>query len=137
VFVVFWSCVLIGLSTVTFVGGLFLLPALIVRIPFDYFIRERTPGLPFERHHPMLRVTLLTLKNLLGAALVVSGLVMILTPGPGMIALLAGITLTDLPGKRALERWLISLPKVLSAINRLRARHGRPPLLPPIRGQFA
>jgi hypothetical protein len=42
----------------------------------------------------------------------------------------------DLPGKRALERWLISLPKVLSAMNRLRARRGRPPLLPPMR-QFA
>jgi hypothetical protein len=134
--VFFWSCVLIGVSTVTFVGGLFLLPAMIIRIPFDYFTRERPPRLPFEQHHPLLRIVLLAIKNLLGAALIISGLVMIFTPGPGLICVLAGITLMDLPGKRALERWLISLPKVLSAMNRLRVRRGRPPLLPPMR-QFA
>jgi hypothetical protein len=102
----------------------------------DYFTRERPPRLPFERHHPLLRIALLAIKNLLGAALIITGLVMIFTPGPGLICVLAGITLMDLPGKRALERWLISLPKVLSAMNRLRARRGRPPLLPPMR-QFA
>ena len=134
---VFWSAVLIGISTFTFIAGLFLLPALIVRIPFDYFVCERPPRLPFERHHPVLRVVLLATKNLLGAALVITGLVMIVTPGPGMIAILAGIALMDLPGKRALERRLIALPKVLSVMNRLRARHGRPPLLPPVRQQFA
>jgi hypothetical protein len=62
---------------------------------------------------------------------------MIFTPGPGIIGLLAGITLMDVPGKRALERRLIALPKVLTVINRLRQRHGRPPLLAPIRQQFA
>ena len=133
----FWSAVLFGVSTVTFIAGLFLLPALIVRIPFDYFVRERPPRLPFERHHPVLRVVLLLTKNLLGAALAVAGLVMLVIPGPGMIAVLAGITLMDLPGKRALERWLIGLPLVLKAINRLRTNHGRPPLLPPMRQQFA
>src|SRR5687767_9821331 len=121
--VFFWSCVLIAISTLTFIAGLFLLPAMIVRIPFDYFTRERPSRLPFERHHPLLRVVLLTVKNLLGAALAITGLVMIFTPGPGLIAILAGITLMDLPGKRALERWLISLPRVLTVMNRLRARH--------------
>lgn len=135
--VFFWSAVLFGVSTVTFIAGLFLMPALIVRIPFDYFVRERPSRLPFERHHPVLRVVLVVTKNLLGAALAIAGLVMILTPGPGMIAILAGITLMDLPGKRALERRLIALPRVLTMINRLRARYGRQPLLPPVRQQFA
>ncbi len=133
---VFWSCVLFGVSTVTFVAGLFLMPYLIVRIPFDYFARERPPRLPFEEHHPALRVALLVTKNLLGAALAIAGVVMLVTPGPGIIGLLAGIALMDVPGKRALERKLVSLPKVLTTINRLRARHGRPPLLPPVE-QFA
>lgn len=135
--VFFWSAVLIGLSTVTFIAGLFLLPALIVRIPFDYFVREPPPRLPFERRHPVLRVALFVTKNLFGATLAIAGLVMIITPGPGIVGILAGITLMDLPGKRALERRLIGLPKVLTVINRLRARHGRPPLLPPVRQQFA
>ncbi|MEX2142175.1 MAG: hypothetical protein WD894_23105 [Pirellulales bacterium] len=135
--VLFWSTILIGVSTVTFIAGLFVLPALIVRIPFDYFVRERPPRLPFERHHPVLRVVLLATKNLLGAALIIAGVVMLVIPGPGLIAVLAGITLMDLPGKRALERWLIGLPLILTGINRLRARHGRPPLMPPVRQQFA
>jgi hypothetical protein len=135
--VVFWSAFLVGFSTLTFVAGLFLLPALIVRIPFDYFVRERPPRLPFESHHPVLRAILLVAKNLLGAALASAGLVRIVTPGPGLICVLAGITLMDLPGKRTLERRLIALPKVLSIINKLRTRHGRPPLLPPARHRFA
>ena len=134
---IFWSAVLFGVSTFTFIAGLFLMPALIVRIPFDYFVRERPARLPFERHHPVLRVALLAIKNVLGAALAIAGLVMILTPGPGLICILAGMTLMDLPGKRALERRLISAPMVLRSVNWLRARHGRPPLLPPVRQQFA
>lgn len=135
--VVFWSMFLIGVSTVTFLAGLFLLPKLIVRIPIDYFVCKRPPRLPFERHHPVLRVLLLATKNLLGAALVVAGVVMIVTPGPGIIGILAGITLMDLPGKRALERKLIALPKMLMIVNRMRARYGQPPLLPPVRQEFA
>jgi hypothetical protein len=132
--VFFW---LIALSTVTFVAGLFLLPVLIVQMPADYFVRERPPRLKFERRHPVLRIALLGIKNLLGAALAIAGLVMIVTPGPGMIALLAGFTLMDIPGKRAIERWLIGLPKVLTTINSLRARYGHPPVLPPLHRQFA
>jgi hypothetical protein len=68
---------------------------------------------------------------------VIAGLIMILTPGPGIIGILAGVALMDLPGKRAMERKIIALPKVLTAINRLRARYGHPPLMAPTRQQFA
>jgi hypothetical protein len=127
---------LIVLSTVTFVAGLFLVPVLVVRIPPDYFIGERRPRLQFERQHPVLRVALLAIKNGLGAALILAGVVMIVTPGPGIIGILAGVMLMDLPGKRALERRLIALPKVMTTLNRLRARYGHPPLIAPGR-QFA
>jgi hypothetical protein len=130
----FW---LLALSTVTFVAGLFLLPVLIVRIPPDYFVCEQPPRWRFERRHPVLRIALLGIKNLLGAALAIAGLVMIVTPGPGIIGILAGVALMDLPGKRAMERRLIALPKVLTAINTLRARYGHPPLSPPLQRQFA
>jgi hypothetical protein len=130
----FWTGVI---AAVTFIAGLFLMPVLIVNVPHDYFVRERPPRLAFERRHPVLRIALLGIKNLLGAALAVAGLVMIFTPGPGLIAILAGFTLMDIPGKRAIERRLIGLPKVLTAINRLRARYGHQPILPPLRRQFA
>ena len=35
----------------------------------------------------------------------------------------------DFPGKRRLERWLVSRPTVLNTINRLRQRYGKPPLV--------
>jgi hypothetical protein len=130
----FW---LIPISTVTFIAGLLLMPVLIVRIPSDYFVRERSPRWRFEQHHPLLRVALMALKNLLGATMVIAGAIMIVTPGPGIICILIGAMLLDIPGKRALERKLISLPKVFTAINRLRARYGHPPLVPPVEQRYA
>ena len=79
--------------------------------------------------HPAWRWTLAIAKNLFGALLVVLGVVMIFTPGQGLLALVLGISLLDIPGKRALERRLIQQPKVLGVINRMRARAGRPPLV--------
>jgi len=37
--------------------------------------------------------------------------------------------LIDLPGKRKAEKWLLRRRSVLNAINRLRARYGRAPLV--------
>jgi hypothetical protein len=42
--------------------------------------------------------------------------------------MIIGLTLVDFPGKRRLERRLLRHPRVLRAINRLRARFDRPPL---------
>jgi hypothetical protein len=128
---VFWTVILFGVSAAVFVAGLLLVPVCVVRIPQDYFVAERRPRFLFQQSHPALRMTLLVLKNLLGAALAIAGMIMIVTPGPGIIGILVGVALMDLPGKRALERKLIGLPKVLSMMNRLRARYGHPPLLPP------
>jgi hypothetical protein len=55
---------------------------------------------------------------------------MLLTPGQGLLTLLAGLLLMDFPGKYAMQRRLIEHPPILRAINRLRARHGHPPLRP-------
>jgi hypothetical protein len=46
-----------------------------------------------------------------------------------MLTILIGVMLLNFPGKRRLERWLVSRPRVLPVINRLRARFGKPPLL--------
>jgi hypothetical protein len=50
-------------------------------------------------------------------------------PGQGILTILIGAMLIDLPGKRKAEKWLLRHRRVLSAINRLRARYGRPPLV--------
>jgi hypothetical protein len=46
-----------------------------------------------------------------------------------VFAILAGIMLLDFPGKRRLVQRIVSQPAVLTSINRLRKRYGRPPLV--------
>jgi hypothetical protein len=50
-------------------------------------------------------------------------------PGQGVLTILLGVMLLDFPGKRGLELKLVSRPKVLNTINRIRHRFDRPPLL--------
>jgi hypothetical protein len=118
---------LAALSSVVFVGGLVAIPWVIVRLPADYFAHRRPPRRRWQTVHPGLRMSLLTVKNLAGALLLLAGLAMIVTPGPGIIAMLVGLSLVDLPGKRELERRIVRQPRVFSALNRVRFRYGRPP----------
>jgi hypothetical protein len=54
-----------------------------------------------------------------------------LVPGPGFLALLLGLSLTDLPGKRRLIRAVVRRPGVSRRLNGLRRRLGRPSFVLP------
>jgi hypothetical protein len=45
------------------------------------------------------------------------------------LTILIGLMLLNFPGKRRLERRLVSRPRILAAINALRAHFGKPALL--------
>jgi hypothetical protein len=60
--------------------------------------------------------------------LIVAGLILSFTPGQGILTLLLGISLPDIPGKQALERKIVQRPPVLKLVNRMRARANQPPL---------
>jgi len=49
-------------------------------------------------------------------------------PGQGILTILLGIIMLDIPGMRPLEARIIQRPAVLGAINKLRARFSKPPL---------
>ncbi len=102
--------------------------ALVVSLPSTYFVDGPTPG-GWPERPLVVRWAVGVLKNVLGAFLVVAGTLMLFTPGQGVLTVLLGLLLLDLPGKRTLERKLVSLPRVHQALNRLRARFGRPPLV--------
>ncbi len=85
-------------------------------------------GGSWTAHHPLVRVTVLIVKNLVGGLFVAAGIVMLFMPGQGILTILIGLSLLDLPGKRDLERRLVGSPAVFEAINVIRARAGRPPL---------
>ena len=50
-------------------------------------------------------------------------------PGQGILTILLGLIMLDIPGKRPLEARIIKRPAVLAAINGLRAKYNKPPLI--------
>ena len=100
----------------------------ILRLPENHFHLEPPPSEKSNR--PQWQRTLrIVVKNLVGVALIVLGLVMALpgVPGQGLVTMFMGIVLLDFPGKRAFERRIVSRPSILRACNGLRTRFGKKP----------
>lgn len=127
-----WGQVLFGvaLSVLTFVLSIAVVTVVLVKLPANYFHSSHDREFLVHRH-PILRAVGIFAKNLLGLVLVGAGIVMSLpgVPGQGVLTILLGIMLLDFPGKRALETRIISRPRVNGAVNSLRTRFGKPPLL--------
>jgi hypothetical protein len=119
---------LFAASAVMFIVGLVAVPWLLARIPADYFLQPRRYVDRWRPRHPWLRLAALTLKNALGAVLLLAGVAMLFLPGQGLLTIFVGLMLLDFPGKLALEQKLIRLPAIHKPINWLRCKAGRPPL---------
>jgi hypothetical protein len=116
------------LSIVFFVGSLIAIPFILVRLPADFFdIRVPRPWM--EDHHPVLRILGHLAKNIVGAIFLFAGFLMLFLPGQGILTMLIGISMLDFPGKRKLEARMIGQPAVLHAINAMRKKYGKPPLI--------
>lgn len=117
-----------GLFALTFVISVGAVAAVIARLPADYFREDYVS--PLAEQHPVVRWIGVVVKNAAGALLVVLGLLLSLPgiPGQGLLTILIGVMLLDFPGKRRIERRLVSQPRVLAVINALRTRFGKAPL---------
>jgi Putative transmembrane protein (PGPGW) len=103
----------------------------LIRLPKDYFtLEKRRPSMGWIEH-PRVRPVVVVVKNVLGAILLVAGVAMLFLPGQGLLTIAVGVMLTDFPGKRRLERWLITRRAIWRTINWLRRRAGRDPLRRP------
>lgn len=122
-------------SVVLFVLSVVGLPMVLTRMPADFFSRPERRRLALaERERPVWHVVLRGLRNALGAVLLLLGLLMLVVPGQGLVTIFVALFLLDFPGKRRLQRWIISRPVVSRSVNALRRRAGRPALeLPPRR----
>ncbi len=112
----------LAVSVLMFVGSIVLMWVIIVRLPVDYLNRQYRTD--FARQHPLARVITVIVKNSLGLMLVIMGLVMLLTPGQGVLSIFLGITLMDFPGKRTLIRRMLGGRRMFRMINQIRAEHG-------------
>jgi hypothetical protein len=115
-----------GISLLTFLGTLIVVPWLVVRIPPDYFIHQRRQR---RQRHPVMHVMIAIAKNTLGCVFLLTGVLMLVLPGQGLLTLFVGVMLLDFPGKFRVERRVVSYGPVLHSINWLRQRAGRDPLL--------
>jgi hypothetical protein len=125
------EALLIGLgvgSIVLFVVTLVAMPLLVAWIPADYFVRRRRPRL-LETGHFLFWLLWRIAKNAAAVILILMGIAMLVLPGQGILTILVGLVLLDFPRKRALERWLVCLPRVRRAANWIRRKAGRPPLV--------
>lgn len=120
-----------GLSVVTFLIAVIAIPSVIIRLRPDYFASETREHGPLYSQHPLVMPILVGLKNLFGALLFVAGIVMLLTPGQGLLTVLIGLTLMDYPGKYRLERWLVTRRPVWRTVEWLRRKGHVPPFIDP------
>lgn len=127
-----WSGLMLGV-------GLFLVSLLIsflaigivmVKIPANYFSthykQDFLPDSPW-----LVRWSAVILKNILGVVLIILGIILSLpgVPGQGILTILLGLIMLDIPGKRPIEAKIIQQPTVLAAVNKLRAKYDKPPLV--------
>ena len=118
-------------SIAMFVISLASIPFIVARIPANYFHYHNRHKLDGDLRHPLVKLMLVILKNMLGAILLVAGLIMLFTPGQGLLCILFGLMIMNYPGKYRLECWIVGRPLILNAVNNMRKKHGQPPLLPP------
>ncbi len=118
-------------SAVLFFGTLLALPWLAALIPVDYFAHAREPIAQPLRLHPVLRILVHTVRNVLGLILILAGTLMLFLPGQGLLTILLGILVMHFPGKYRLEQWLVQQPGILTALNWLRAKRKVAALAPP------
>src|SRR5687767_10351901 len=114
-----WNEILLGVGVfaVSLVFSFVCIGVVMVKIPENYFSthyqQDFMPGSPW-----IVRWGAVIGKNILGVLLVLLGLVLSLpgVPGQGILTILLGLIMLDIPGKRPLEARIIKRPAILAAI---------------------
>ena len=120
----------VGLFLISLTVSFAAIAVVMVKIPENYFSthykRDFLPGSPW-----IVRWGAVIAKNILGLFLICLGSVLSLpgVPGQGILTILLGLIMIDIPGKRPLEAKIIERTAVRNAIDKLRAKYGKPPLV--------
>lgn len=120
-------------SIFTMVFSAVLVPFLISRMSADYFLEDRNEKKRFTHIHPVLGLLGVIAKNVVGGLLILLGIFLSLpgVVGQGLLTILIGISIMDFPGKRKLELKLVSYRPIHSAIDWIRKKTNKPPLILP------
>jgi hypothetical protein len=115
------------LSVITFLVSLLLIPFLVSKASADYFLVHATIVEQRHKRHPAIALLIKIIRNVLGSFLLLAGFLMLFLPGQGVLTMLIGISLLDVPGRKKVIDSLIHRPALQHALNWMRKKTGRPP----------
>ena len=121
-------------AIIAFILSIVLIPWIIILLPSDYFAHPKRQKYPWEKYSPLIKWSILLLKNMLGAFFVIAGIVMLFIPGQGILTIVAGLFLVNFPYKYRIQKWIIRQAPVFKAINAIRRKAGKTPLHWPEKG---
>lgn len=121
--IVQWAFILGLTSLAVCLGSLAVTLWLVLKLPSDFWQRPHA-STPSRRHFLVC-----VLRNIIALVLFISGAVMLLTPGQGVLTLLAAFLISDMPFRNRILNRLLQSSRVQNGLNRLRQRFGKEPFL--------
>ena len=119
-----------SLSIFILIISVFMMVLIISFLPEDYFKSENRNLISSVQNsrYPLLKLLVLITKNFFGVLLLLSGILMLVLPGQGILTIITGLVFMDYPGKYKFERKLLRQKGVIYSINWIRSRLSKPPL---------
>lgn len=119
-----------SLSIFILIISVFMMVLIISFLPEDYFKSENRNLISSVQNsrYPLLKLLVLISKNFFGVLLLLSGILMLVLPGQGILTIITGLVFMDYPGKYKFERKLLSQKGVINSINWIRSRLSKPSL---------
>lgn len=119
-----------SLSIFILIISVFMMVLIISFLPEDYFKSENRNLICSVQNsrYPLLKLLVLITKNFFGVLLFLSGILMLILPGQGILTIITGLVFMDYPGKYKFERKLLRQKGVINSINWIRSRLSKPSL---------
>mgnify|MGYP001192272956 CR=1 FL=1 len=117
-----------GFSTILFLLSLLGISWLISMIPYNYFVDEKRVSF-IKMKNPLMWLLIMILKNAIGLALILCGILMLILPGQGVLTIITGLIFLDYPGKFRFERLLVKNKLILNSMNWIRRKLDKPDLI--------
>ena len=119
-----------SISIFILIISVFMMVLIISFLPEDYFKSENRSLISSIQNsqYPLLKLLVLFTKNFFGILLLMSGILMLVLPGQGILTIITGLVFMDYPGKYKFERKLLKQKGVINSINWIRSRLNKQPL---------
>ena len=112
-------------SVLLFLLSLFILRFVIVRLPNNYFLTDCSTL--NKRSGNLIDLGFRVAKNVFGFLLIICGIVLLFTPGQGLVTMVLGVWLMDLPWIIKIKERFVYSRFVKRTLNWIRCKNGISP----------